>query len=81
MTTLVQLTNPATAATWLAECEAALTAATASGDLAAVVDAAGARALARHGLRVVDAAPARRPVKAARRVSRGVGFNRSKLSP
>jgi hypothetical protein len=44
--------------------------------LDAVVEAAGARALAAHGLKVVDAAPVRRPVKAARRVSRGVGFRR-----
>jgi hypothetical protein len=69
---VVRLKPPASQA-WLAECEQRLSAATTSGDLDAVVEAAGARALARHGLRVRPAVgQSSSPPRPGRRISRGV---------
>ena len=71
--TLVRLTNPVTAAHWLTDCSNALATAVDAADLDAVVIAAGARALALHGLREIDGpAPVRRrgPVRRSTRTAR-----------
>jgi hypothetical protein len=77
---LTRLKPPASQA-WLAECEQRLSAATASGDIDAVVEAAGARALARYGLRVRPAAASSPPRRVVRRPSKSRRFDRALYVP